>query len=314
MKVVFQYDASPKLAARLSELSTDGTAITPCPDQDMDRFLELTADADAIFHVLNPITSDIIARSPRLKLIQKIGVGVNTIDLDAARARGIKVANMPGSNTRAVAETTLMLMFAALRRLPIYDAATRRGVGWSLDTALFDSIGELGGRTVGLIGYGAVAQMLTPMLFAMGAGVIYTSREKKGGASAEWRALPDLLRKSDIVSLHLPLTESTAGIIDQEAIAIMKDGAILINTARGGLVEEDALITALENRKLRAAGLDVFQTEPVDPANPLLLLDNVALLPHIAWLTPETLERSLGIALDNCRRITRGEEIQFRVA
>ena len=110
------------------------------------------------------------------------------------------------------------------------------------------------------------------------------------------------------------MTESTAGIIDQEAIAIMKDGAILINTARGGLVEEDALITALENRKLRAAGLDVFQTEPVDPANPLLLLDNVALLPHIAWLTPETLERSLGIALDNCRRITRGEEIQFRVA
>ena len=183
-----------------------------------------------------------------------------------------------------------------------------------LDAALFDSIGELGGRTVGLIGYGAVAQMLTPMLFAMGAGAIYTSRQKKGGASAEWRALSDLLRESDIVSLHLPLTESTAGIIDQEAIATMKDGAILINTARGGLVEEDALITALENGKLRAAGLDVFQTEPVDPANPLFLLDNVALLPHIAWLTPETLERSLGIALDNCRRITRGEEIQFSIA
>ena len=259
MKVVFQYDASLKLAARLSELSTDGIAITPCPDQDMDRFLELMADADAIFHVLNPITSDIIARSPKLKLIQKIGVGVNTIDLDAARARGIKVANMLETNTRAVAETTLMLNVCRAATLAYIWRGDPAGCRMVLDAALFDSIGELGGRTVGLIGYGA--QMLTPMLFAMGAGAIYTSRQKKGGASAEWRALSDLLRESDIVSLHLPLTESTAGIIDQEAIATMKDGAILINTARGGLVEEDALITALENGKLRAAGLDVFQTD-----------------------------------------------------
>ena len=313
MKVVFQYDASPQLSARLSELSTDGIEITPCPDRDTARFLDLMADADAVFHVLKPITAATIAHSPNLKLIQKIGVGVNTIDLEAAQARGIKVANMPGTNTRAVAETTLMLMLAALRRVHTYDEAMRRGAGWSLDAALFDSIGELGGRTVGLIGYGAVAQMLTPMLLAMGAHVVYTARERKRETLAEWRELSELLADSDIVSLHLPLTETTAGMIDRAAISSMKNGAVFINTARGGLVEEAALIAALESGKLRAAGLDVFESEPVNPANSLLKLDNTIILPHIAWLTPETLERSLGIALENCRCLLRGEEIRFRV-
>ena len=314
MKVVFQYDASPRMVARLGELSTDGIEITPCPDRENARFLGLMADADAVLHVLKPITSETIAQSPNLKFIQKIGVGVNTIDLKAAQARGIKVANMPGTNTRAVAETTLMLMLAALRRVHTYDEATRQGAGWALDAALFDSIGELGGRTIGLIGYGAVAQMLTPMLLAMGAHVTYTAPKRKGETLAEWRELPELLRESDIISLHLPLTETTAGMIDRAAFSAMKDGTVFINTARGGLVEEVALIAALESGKLRAAGLDVFESEPLDPTNPLLKLDNTILLPHVAWLTPETLERSLGIALENCRCILRGEEIRFRVA
>ena len=313
MNVVFQYDASPNLSARLRELSTDGIEITSCPEQDAARFRELMREADAIFHVLKPITAEIIGQSPKLKLIQKIGVGVNTIDLEAAQVRGIRVANMPGTNTRAVAEATLLLMLAALRRLHVYDEATRRGAGWSLDAASFDSIGELAGRTVGIIGYGAVARMLSPMLKAFGAHVLYTSREKKADASADWREMPQLLQEADIITLHLPLTGETEGMIDRAAIAAMKQGAILINTARGGLIDEAALVAALENGKLRAAGLDVFASEPVDPDNPLLLLDNTIFLPHIAWLTPETLERSLDIALENCRRILRGEEIQFRI-
>ena len=313
MKVVFQYDASPQLSTRLQELSADGIEITPCPEQDAVRFAKLMANADAVFHVLKPITAEIIARSPNLKLIQKIGVGVNTIDLDSAKARGIKVANMPGTNTRAVAETTLLLMLASLRRLHVYDDATRQGAGWATDAALLDSVGELGGRTVGLIGYGAVAQMLTPMLLAMGARVIYTSRTAVPEARAEWRDYPDLLREADVVSLHLPLTDETEKMIDHAAIATMKDGAIFVNTSRGGLVDENALVKALRNGKLRAAGLDVFAVEPVEKDNPLLSLKNTILLPHVAWLTPETLERSLGIALDNCHRIERGEEIRFRV-
>ncbi len=314
MEVVLQYDASPGLRSRLDELSTEGLNITPCAELDERRFLELMAKAEVLFHVLRPATAEVIERSPRLRLIQKIGVGVNTIDLEAARGRGIQVANMPGTNSRAVAESALLLMLAALRRLPLYDRACRAGAGWAMDAALFDELGEMGGRTVGLVGYGAVGKALTPMLEGLGARVLYHSRSRETRAGAEWRPLEDLLAEADIVSLHLPLTPETENLIDGAAIARMKPGAILINTARGGLVDEAALVAGLGERRLGAAGLDVFAREPLEPDNPLFALDNVVLMPHVAWLTPETLERSLGIAVENCRRQERNEALLHRVA
>ena len=132
-----------------------------------------------LLHVLERVTGAVIERAPRLKLIQKLGVGVDTIDLDAARARGVAVCNMPGTNTRAVAELTLLLMLATLRRLFELDTQTRAGKGWALDPELLDSLGELGGRTVGLVGFGAVGKCLTPMLHGIGARVIYTSRGER---------------------------------------------------------------------------------------------------------------------------------------
>ncbi|MSP52149.1 MAG: hydroxyacid dehydrogenase [Alphaproteobacteria bacterium] len=314
MNVVFQFDAGPALAAELARLSVDGLRITPCPEGDMARFLALMADADALLHVLRPITAEIIAQAPKLKLIQKIGVGVNTIDLEAAKSRGIKVANMPGTNTRAVAETTLLLMLAALRRLPTFDQATRRGQGWSLDPAIYDAVGELAGKVVGLVGYGAVGRMLAPILRVMGADVIYSARTMKPDALARWRELPDLLAEADIISLHLPLLSGTVKLIDATAVARMKPGVVFVNTSRGGLVDEPALVAALGSGQIRAAGLDVFSVEPVELGNPLLKMDNVVFFPHIAWLTPETLTRSLEVAIDNCRRILRGQEIAFRIA
>jgi phosphoglycerate dehydrogenase-like enzyme len=128
-----------------------------------------------------------------------------------------------------------------------------------------------------------------------------------------WRALPDLLAESDIVSLHVPLTAETEQLIDATAIARMKQGAVLVNTARGGLVDETALLAALSDGRLSAAGLDVFADEPVDADNPLLALDNVVLAPHLAWLTMETLARSLEVALDNCRRLAEGRQLRHRV-
>ena len=133
----------------------------------------------------------------------------------------------------------------------------------------------------------------------MGARVLYTARSPKPGARGEFRALPDLLAESDIVSLHLPLTPETANLIDRKAIARMKPGAILVNTARGGLVDEGDLIEALIHGRLAAAGLDVFVREPIAHDNALLTMDNVVVAPHVAWLTPETLERSLGVATEN---------------
>ena len=222
---------------------------------------------------------------------------------------------MPGTNTRAVAEMTLALMLSALRRLPAYGRAMREGKGWEIDSAMQDRLGEIGGRTVGLVGFGAVPRTLAPVLKALGARVLYTARAPKEDAEglAEWRTLAVLLEESDIVSLHVPETPDTIGMIDTNALARMKPGAILVNTARGSLVDETALTAALSDGRLGAAGLDVFAREPVPPDNALLGLDNVALAPHVAWLTMDTIERSLEMALDNCRRLVAGEPLRFRV-
>jgi phosphoglycerate dehydrogenase-like enzyme len=309
MNVLFHYAAGPDLAARLAALPD--LRITACPEHDEALLTRLLPETDVIWHVLKSCTAAMIAAAPKLKLIQKIGVGVNTIDLAAAKARGIPVCNLPGTNSRAVAELTLALMLATLRRLPRFDAALRRGT-WS-DPALQDGIGELGGRIVGLVGYGAIPRLLAPVLAALGCRLLYTARHPVTDALGERRALDALLAESDIVSLHLPLTEETAALIDAKAFARMKPGAILINTARGGLVDQAAQVDALRGGRLAAAGLDVFVHEPPDPVDALFALPNVVLTPHIAWLTTGTFDRSFVLAAENCRRLASGEALLHRV-
>ena len=270
-------------------------------------------DADVLWHVLDPVTDEVIRGAPRLRLIQKFGVGVNTIDLDAAREKEVAVCNLPGTNSRAVAEMTLALMLATLRRVPAFDSDTRAGKGWAWDPSLQDSLGEVHGKVVGLVGYGAVPEILAPILAAMGAEILYSARTEKAGGVGRFVPLPTLLAESDIVSLHLPLTDETNELIDSTALASMKAGAVLINTARGGLVDQSALTEALSNGRLSAAGLDTFDEEPVDIDDPLFALDNVVCTPHIAWLTPETIDRSLSIAIENIRRLANGEALLHRV-
>lgn len=213
------------------------------------------------------------------------------------------VCNMPGTNTQSVAEMTLLLILATLRRSVRLDAETRAGRGWGGDPALLDGLGEVAGRVVGLVGYGAVPQRLAPVLSALGARVICHSRHPVDDGAAHQVPLDEVFRTADIVSLHLPLTHDTARLLNRERIASMKPGAVLVNTARGGLVDEAALLDALRSGYLAGAGLDVFAVEPVEPANPLLTLANVTVTPHVAWLTQETLKRSITVAFDNCRRL-----------
>ncbi len=313
MKAVLQYRASPGFRAQIAAKVPDDIDVVVVDEADEERFADEMRDADVLLHVLKQVTAEVIAAAPHLKLIQKIGVGVNTIDLDAARAHGVVVANMPGTNSQAVAELTLALMFATLRRIPLLDAAMRDGKGWSLDAASFDTMGEISGRTVGLVGYGEVPRRIAPVLSALGADVIYAARSEKPDAVGARRELNDLLAESDIVSLHVPLTEDTAGMIDAAAIGRMKRGAVLINTARGGLVDEAALRDALVSGHIAAAGLDTVSQEPAPATNILFGLDNVVVSPHIAWLTPETLSRSMGIAFENCRRVAAGEPLLHQV-
>jgi len=275
MKVVFHFDGGDAQRAKLGE-------VILCPESDVAAFERLLPEMEVLWHVLKPVTAEVIARAPQLRLIQKIGSGVNTIDVEAAKRRGIAVCNLPGTNSRAVAEMTLMLMLSCLRRLP----------------------GELGGRTVGLVGYGAVPKILHPILAAMGAKVLYWSRSRKSAELAE-------TLQCDVVSLHLPLTKETERLVDPRRL---KRGAILINTARGGLVQEEYLADCLKSGHLAAAGLDVLTVEPAEPGNPLLSLANAICTPHIAWLTGETLERSFTVARENVRRLAAGEALLHRVA
>ena len=313
MKAVLQYRATPGFRAAIAALECDWLSISVVDETDKETFAREMRDADVLLHVLERVTPAVIQQAPRLRLIQKLGIGVDTIDLDASRARGITVCNMPGANTRAVAELTLLLMLATLRRLSDLDRQTRAGHGWTLDSRLLDSLGELGGRTVGLIGFGAVARCLTPMLRGVGASVICTSRSEVPAAAATFVSLPALLSDADVISLHLPLNHETASIIDERAIDAMKRGAIVVNTARGGLVDYDALHRALASGRLRGAALDVFASEPVNPAHPLFQLPNVVVTPHLAWFTAETLQRGLGVFAENCRRLRDGEPLLNRV-
>lgn len=314
MKALLQYRASPGFVRALA-IAGKATGIKTCVVDETDEtaFAREAADADILLHVLKPVTAAMIDQAPRLKLIQKLGVGVNTIDLEAAKARGIAVCNMPGSNSQAVAEMTLALMLAVLRRIVWLDGKTRAGDGWSLDLAAVDSFGEIGGRTVGFVGYGAIPQRLAPVLTALGAEVIYTATKPNPAAPDGYRTLDQLLSEAGIVSLHAPLTETTRGLIGAAAFARMRPGAILINTARGDLVDETALAQALESGRLRGAGLDVFSQEPLRADHPLARFDNVVMAPHVAWLTPETLDRSLGIAMRNAALLARGEALLNRV-
>ena len=290
-----------------------GLRVAICPVADRARYRTQLADSEVLWHLLDPVSDAVLEAAPALRLVQKIGVGVNTIDLESARRRGVAVCNMPGTNTQAVAEMTLLLILAALRRVARLDAATRAGEGWRLPAEVQDRYGEVRGRTVGLVGYGAVPGRLAPMLAAMGARVLFASRSPKPDAAGERRPLDALLRESDVVSLHLPLTAETTRLIDAAAIARMKPGAALVNTARGALVDEAALAEALARGHLGAAGLDVFEAEPVLADSPLLDLDNVVVTPHVAWLTQETMERSLAVAAENCRRLGANEPLLHRV-
>ncbi|WAJ45727.1 2-hydroxyacid dehydrogenase [Mycobacterium sp. Aquia_216] len=278
-----------------------------CAADDDEGFYRELPEADVIWHVLRPLSGEDLRRGQRLRLVHKLGAGVNTIDVAAATECGVAVANMPGANAPSVAEGTVLLMLAALRKLPALDRATRQGRGWPLDPELGETVRDIGGCTVGLVGYGNIAKRVGEIVGAMGATVVHTSTRDDGRPG--WRSLPELLGVSDIVSLHLPLTAETHHLLNRDAIALMKPSAVLVNTSRGAVVDEDALVGALRGGGLAAAGLDVFETEPVASGNPLFDLDNVVLTPHVTWYTVDTMRRYLIEAVANCRRLRDGEPL-----
>lgn len=313
MKAVLPYDASPQIRRIVEAADTTAVEIALLAEGDAEGFASALEEAEVLLHVLAPVTAAVMDAAPRLRLVHKIGIGVDAIDLAHAATKGIAVCNMPGTNSAAVAELALSLMLAALRSIIPISTAVKAGNGWPADAALLDGAGEIGQRTVGLVGYGAVPRRLAAALQALGARVIAADPFVRE-ADIPIVPLDTLLAEADIVSLHVPLTEETRALLDAPRVAAMKRGAIVINTARGPLIDEAALADALASGHLAAAALDVFTEEPPHPDNPLLALPNVIATPHIAWLTDGTWRRSMAVIEENCRRLASGAPLLHRVA
>jgi len=313
--VLFHMAATSSLRRQLEELAASiepSLRIAWCDEDDDARLGQLLPEAEVIWHLLRPLGAKEFDAAPKLRLVQKLGSGVNTIDLEEAGRRGIAVSNMPGTNAPAVAEATVGLMLSALRWLPTLDAATRAGRGWPTDPSLFERAAELAGATVGLVGHGAIAQRVHRVLDAFDARVLYTT-ETPRPTEPGWRPLDELLVESDIVSLHVPATPATNNLLDDRRLALLRPGAVIVNTARGSLVDDAALIAALRRGQVAAAALDVFTTEPLPVDHPLLALPNVVVTPHIAWVTAATMRRCVQVAAENCVRLASGAPLHHQV-
>ena len=239
------------------------------------------------------ITREMMERSPRLKVVGVHGQGCDHVDLKAAEELGKVVCNTPDALTVTVAEMTLALILAAFRNLVAADKAVRAGQ-WNRKYG--DLIGlELAGKTVGIVGLGRIGTAVAKHLRAFDANVVYWSRTRKPEVEREldvtWMELDDLLKVSDVVSLHVPGTAETQRLIGERELGLMKQGVILVNMARGMVMDEGALIRALRSSRIRVAALDVFEKEPISPDNPLIKMDNVILTPHLGACNLEGMQR-----------------------
>jgi phosphoglycerate dehydrogenase-like enzyme len=279
---------------------------------DLLSLTDLWPRIDILWHVLTPVTKHHIDAAHSLKLIQKLGVGVNTIDLDAAKKRGIAVCNMPGANSNAVAEFTIGLMLSALRRIAYLNARTRQGL-WRVEPEVADSFKELGGKTVGVVGFGTIGQRVARLLTAFDAQVIYWSRRGRSSTVGKQVELEELFERADLISLHLPATSDTSMLVGESLLQRAKPGVILINTARGEVVDEKALLKFLNLGRVSLAVLDVFAQEPVPTTSPLLMHPRVLATPHVAWLTSDCLVACRTLALENARRLVAGLPLNNRV-
>ena len=260
-----------------------------------ERLIERIAPADAVLNIRasSRFTDAVMAACPRLRLISVWGTGTDHVDLAAAERRGIRVTTTPGVSAVSMAEHTLALLFAAARRIPAADAATRRGE-WPRGQSV-----ELNGKVCGVIGLGAIGRRFAQLAGGIGMRVIAWTMHPRPLPGVELVELEDLYRTSDVVSVHLRLSPQTQAFIGAAQFELMKRSAILINTARGAIVDEAALVHALSTNRIAAAGLDVFVREPLPLGHPLAQLPNVVLTPHCGGITPEAMEAGLSMAVGN---------------
>lgn len=276
-----------------------------------EKLLEAVGGARGILsHPASRFDRELLDRAPRLKVISNVAVGYDNVDVPSCTARGIAVCNTPGVLTDATADATLALMLALSRRVPEADRFTRAG-NWRYWTPLLLVGQDLTESTVGIVGLGRIGLEVARRARAFRTRLLYHNRHRRPDVEAELGAtyvdLPTLLRESDIVTLHVPATAETRGLIGAAELAQMKPTAYLINAARGAVVDQVALTAALRERRIAGAGLDVFSPEPIPPDDELLTLDNVVLMPHVGAATLRTRQRMSDLAARNLLAVLSGQ-------
>ena len=277
------------------------------------QILERIGDAEIVMTNKTPLTADTFAACPGIKLVCVLATGYNVVDCQAARERGIPVCNVPTYGTAAVAQFTFSLMLEICNAVGQHNDAVHRGDWASSPHFCFWNTPqmELAGKALGIIGFGRIGRAVGRIARAMGMQVIAynRSRHPEGEEIGEYVDLDTLLEQSDIISLHCPLTAENAELINKDTIGKMKDGAILINTARGGLLNEQDVADALRCGKLRYAAVDVVSKEPIDPNNPLLSAPNCIITPHMAWAPVESRLRLLDCTVQSIEGFLAGKPV-----
>lgn len=301
-KIIIPDDAPPVLGPSQAYKSLPERAEVAYYDSlpgSTEELLRRIGDGENVINIRSSVKfpEATLSALPSLKILSLWGTGTDHVDLAAAARLGITVTNTPGVSAYAMAEHALALMLAAARNIPRIDAETRQG-NWPRGF-----VTQLHGKTLGVIGLGAIGAQTVRIARGIGMKVIawtmHPEAKRWDDLGARLVELDELYRTSDVVSLHLRQSPETAGFIGEREFALMKPTAIFINTARGPIVDEKALIAALENKTIAAAGLDVFDKEPLPPGHPLTKLDNVVITPHSGGVTPEALEAGLQLAVDN---------------
>lgn len=294
------------LSRMMCHLPTNCKIVRPSSKTN-DKFKKLVASADVILG--SKVSKKVIESAKKLKMVQTLGAGVDDVDMDFATKRGVFVCNAGGFNAISVAEHAFLLMLALVRKLPKFQEKHKKKL-WYKEISI-----ELYGKTLGIVGLGKIGREVAKRARAFGMRVITIKRTSKKRLAAQLgidfvggpEDLHFILRESDFILLSVPLSSETRKMIGKKELSMMKKSAYLINVSRGGVVDEQALIQALKEKKIAGAGLDVFEIEPLNPDNPFLKLDNVILTPHIGGLTRESCKRRALFLAKNIKRVLCGE-------
>ncbi len=297
------------------DLSWDGIAqfgeLTVHDRTPADMVLDRSRDAEVIFTNKTPVRAEVIEQLPNLKYIGVLATGYNVVDIVAAMGRGIVVSNIPAYGTMSVAQMTFALLLELCHRVQQHSDSVYAGK-WSRsrDFCFWDSPQvELAGKTMGIIGFGAIGQQVGDIATAFGMNILGTARTRRDRSERKnfsWATVEEVLQRSDVVSIHCPLTPETEGLINAKSLKTMKRSAFLVNTSRGPIIVEKDLADALSSGTIAGAAVDVLSVEPPPENNPLLNAPNCIITPHIAWATSEARSRLMEMATENLRQFIAG--------